>query len=281
MALMLVLPEVFERTWGIRRLICVLAEGNRVRAAHHIRNFQFMAEVYWYLEWTMLHQGFDYAYDKRLYDRLREGHARPVREASSRPGSTTRTSWRVFLENHDEPRAATTFPPGIHQAAAVITLPVSRAAFLPSRGNSGAKETDIPPSGSRSGQNPSIQTIENSSTSGCSACCADPLPVKASGACSIVCLLGKVTGHGIVSWPSRGKVEGRRATAGRGELCSQSGPVFTSGIPFTDLGGGAWRLQNQMEDVGYDRDGSDLQSRGLYLDMPPWQASVFALTRTS
>jgi hypothetical protein len=36
-----------------------------------------MAEVYWDLEWTMQQQGFDYAYDKRLYDRLREGHARP------------------------------------------------------------------------------------------------------------------------------------------------------------------------------------------------------------
>ena len=39
-----------------------------------------MAEVYWDLEWTLQQQGFDYAYDKRLYDRLREEHARPVRE---------------------------------------------------------------------------------------------------------------------------------------------------------------------------------------------------------
>ena len=31
---------------------------------------RFMAEVYWDLEWTMLQLGFDYAYDKRLYDRL-------------------------------------------------------------------------------------------------------------------------------------------------------------------------------------------------------------------
>jgi hypothetical protein len=51
-------------------------------------------------------------------------------------------------------------------------------------------------------------------------------------------------------------------------------------LPF-DLGGGAWRLQDQMEDVGYDRDGSDLQSRGLYLDVPPWQASVFTLAKKS
>jgi len=38
-----------------------------------------MAEVYWDLEWTLQQQGFDFTYDKRLYDRLRAGHARPVR----------------------------------------------------------------------------------------------------------------------------------------------------------------------------------------------------------
>src|SRR5690606_5176140 len=75
---MLVLPEVFERTWGIR------AEPFWPRATEHIRRrhpgFCFMAEVYWDLEWTLQQQGFDYTYDKRLYDRLREGHARPVRD---------------------------------------------------------------------------------------------------------------------------------------------------------------------------------------------------------
>ena len=33
------------------------------------------------------------------------------------------------------------------------------------------------------------------------------------------------------------------------------------------------------ENVVYDRDGSDLHGRGLYLDLRPWQTSVFALTR--
>lgn len=39
-----------------------------------------MAEVYWDLEWTLQQQGFDYTYDKRLYDRLRDQVVRPVRE---------------------------------------------------------------------------------------------------------------------------------------------------------------------------------------------------------
>ena len=80
-----------------------------------------MAEVYWDLEWTLQQQGFDYAYDKRLYDRLREQHARPVRE-HFHAGLDYQNKLARFLENHDEPRAASTFPPEVHQAAAVITF---------------------------------------------------------------------------------------------------------------------------------------------------------------
>ena len=67
-----------------------------------------MAEVYWDLEWTLQQQGFDYTYDKRLYDRLREGT--PGRCASTSTRSwITRIKLARFLENHDEPRAAATF----------------------------------------------------------------------------------------------------------------------------------------------------------------------------
>ena len=70
-----------------------------------------MAEVYWDLEWTLQQQGFDYTYDKRLYDRLRDGHARPVREHFYAELDYQNKMAR-FLENHDEPRAAATFSPG-------------------------------------------------------------------------------------------------------------------------------------------------------------------------
>jgi hypothetical protein len=75
---MLVLPEIFERTWGIR------ADPFWPRVTETVRtdqpNFLFLAEVYWGLEWTLQQQGFDYTYDKRLYDRLVQGNARTVRE---------------------------------------------------------------------------------------------------------------------------------------------------------------------------------------------------------
>jgi hypothetical protein len=49
-------------------------------------------------------------------------------------------------------------------------------------------------------------------------------------------------------------------------------------LPLTDLGSRQWRLQDQLNTTAYSRDGNDLQSRGLYLDMQPWQSAVFSLT---
>src|SRR5262249_52432143 len=116
---MLVLPEVFERTWGIKAQPFWPAATRRVR--EQVPGFCFMAEVYWDMEWTLQQQGFDYTYDKRLYDRLRARHARPVREHLWADVDYQNRMAR-FLENHDEPRASATFPPGVHEAAAVITF---------------------------------------------------------------------------------------------------------------------------------------------------------------
>ena len=89
--------------------------------ARRVPGFLFIAEVYWDLEWTLQQQGFDYTYDKRLYDRLVEGDAAPVREHLF-AGLDFQDHLARFLENHDEPRAAATFAPDAHQAAAVLTF---------------------------------------------------------------------------------------------------------------------------------------------------------------
>jgi len=48
-----------------------------------------------------------------------------------------------------------------------------------------------------------------------------------------------------------------------------AGPQFSRGNP-------RWRLHDQMSSDVYDRDGGDLQSRGLFLDMSPWQTGVYS-----
>ena len=126
---MLILPEVFQRTWGERSLP---TDGSppvdepfwpetigRVKAKNP--GFIFMAEVYWDLEWTLMQQGFDYCYDKSLYDRLLSRDAAAVR-AHLWADLAYQNRLARFLENHDEPRAAHDFPPPVHQAAAVITF---------------------------------------------------------------------------------------------------------------------------------------------------------------
>jgi hypothetical protein len=49
-------------------------------------------------------------------------------------------------------------------------------------------------------------------------------------------------------------------------------------LPFAGLAGAWWRLRDLLRSAQYDRDGNDLQSRGLYLDVPPWQCHVFEVT---
>ena len=41
--------------------------------------FRFIAEAYWDLEWELQQQGFDFCYDKKLYDRMEHGPAENVR----------------------------------------------------------------------------------------------------------------------------------------------------------------------------------------------------------
>jgi hypothetical protein len=94
----------------------------RVRTVHP--DFVFLAEVYWDLEGALVDQGFDYCYDKRLYDRLLHGNAHGIR---AHLGADPAFQARLvrFLENHDEPRAAAAFPPDRLRAAAfaLLTLP--------------------------------------------------------------------------------------------------------------------------------------------------------------
>jgi hypothetical protein len=49
-------------------------------------------------------------------------------------------------------------------------------------------------------------------------------------------------------------------------------------LRFPNLGGRQWRLRDLLSDARYERDGNDLQSGGLFMDVPPWQYHVFDMT---
>jgi hypothetical protein len=120
---MLMLNDVFARTWEHRA-------GARpredywttlipaVRARHP--GFLFLAEAYWDLEWELQRQGFDFCYDKRLYDRLEHENAESVRLHLCADVAYQKKLVR-FIENHDEPRAASILSPEKERATAITT----------------------------------------------------------------------------------------------------------------------------------------------------------------
>jgi hypothetical protein len=124
---MLMTTPIFRRTWGERAGETPVQEYwleilPVVRAAH--AHLCLIAEVYWDMEVDMQRQGFDYCYDKELYDRLIHGTAESVHDHLTADLDYQEQLVR-FIENHDEPRAAATF--GEEQvrtvALAAMTLP--------------------------------------------------------------------------------------------------------------------------------------------------------------
>jgi len=268
---MLVLPEVFERTWGIRAKPFWPEATRRVR--ERAAGFCFMAEVYWDLEWTLQQQGFDYCYDKRLYDRLHAGAARPVREHFLAPLDYQDKLAR-FLENHDEPRAAATFPPGKHEAAAVLTYLSPGLRFF-HQGQFEGRRQRISPHLCRAPAEPADDRL-----AAFYGRLRDVLrrPVVRDGRWQLLDCVPAWEGNGTnecfiaFAWQHDG---GEKLLVVVNDAPHQSQCYLR--LPFADLGGRTLRLQDQLGTEAYVRDGRDLQARGLYLDVGPWHASAYAL----
>jgi hypothetical protein len=266
---MLVLPDVFERTWGRRAQDFWPAATRRVR--ERVPGFCFMAEVYWDLEWTLQQQGFDYTYDKRLYDRLREGHAQPVRE-HLHAGLDFQERLARFLENHDEPRAAATFSREMHQAAAAITFLAPGLRFF-HQGQFEGRTARISPHLVRGPEEPADSVL--------SAFYERLLavlrrPVLRDGDWKLlpcgVAWDGNATKDNYVAYSWQlGRAVRLIVAVNASAVYSQ---CFVR-LPFGDLAGRPWRLEDLLGDAVYVRDGSDLQTWGLFLDEPPWKAQVF------
>ena len=129
---MLMLNDIFERTWGDRAGDKPIEDyWKTVIPAIKAQSpeFKFIAEAYWDLEWELQQQGFDFCYDKKLYDRMEHENAESVRQHLLADAAYQQGMVR-FIENHDEPRAATAFPDGRGRAAAVAILTLTGAKLL-------------------------------------------------------------------------------------------------------------------------------------------------------
>jgi hypothetical protein len=269
---MLVLPDVFERTWGQRPAPFWPQAIARVRSRHP--EFLFIAEAYWNLEWTLQQQGFDYTYDKPLYDRLRDGKAQPVRDHFRASPEFQRKSVRL-LENHDEFRAAAVFPERQHRAAAVLTY------FCPG--------LRLFHQGQMEGLTKKI-SVHLSRTA--------PEPVNAGLRLFyerlLSCLRNPVVREGewrllecASAWDGNGTHDSYICYAWRGR--AGSALIVTVNYaphqsqcyvraPFEEFRGHPLRLRDLMGEAVYVRHADELLGNGLYLDLAAWGYHVFELT---
>lgn len=268
---MLVLPDVFERTWGKRPQPFWAAAIDEVKKSNP--GFLFMAEVYWDLEWTLQQEGFNYTYDKRLYDRLRDGHARPVRD-HFRADLDFQFGSARFLENHDEPRAASTFEPAKHKAAAVLSFLCPGLRFIHQGQMEGWKK-HIPV---HLGRGPVELTDEDLHA-------------------FYLQILGVLRRHEVrngdwrlldcgPAWEGNWTWDCFIGFAWQNDdgeglvvvvnFAPNQSQCYLN-LPFEELSNKTVRLTDLMGPEVYDRLGSRILSAGLYLDLPPWGYNVFDL----
>lgn len=266
---MLLLPDVFERTWG--RTVPPFWPDALAAVRAGQPGCTFMAEVYWDREWDLQQQGFDVTYDKRLYDRL-VGDLGGVRGHLCAAADYQAHSAR-FLENHDERRAAAVFGSGDRQrSAAVVTYLCPGLRFFEDGQREGHR-IHVPVHLCRA----PVET--------------DDLELPAFYA-ALLSVLGEATVHDgdwrlldvMSAWDGNDShadlltsswtdPDGRLRFVTVVNLADHRSQGYVQ-LAHPGLAGCPVALADRLGPERYERDGDDLVGRGLYVDVGPWAHEV-------
>lgn len=273
---MLLLPDVFAHTWG--RTMEPFWPDALDSVRRERPDFTFMAEVYWDREYDLQQQGFDFTYDKRLYDRLLgdlprvRGHLRAEQDFQARSAR--------FLENHDESRAAVAFGEGDrHRAAAAVTYLCEGLRFF-QRGQREGDRIHVPVHLCRA-------PAESEDT------------VLATFYASLFALLDEPTLHDghwrllacTPAWDGNTSDEdiivSLWSEPGSGaplllvcvNLSEHRAQTYVP-MPFVEPSRTTVRLRDRLGPEHHERDAGELHEHGLYLDLDPWAHHAFEMDRT-
>jgi len=134
---MLVLRDCFRRLWYPLAADSAFDEvmpgefwDQAIDAVRRVNPaFRFIAEAYWDKEQELRALGFDLCYEKQLYDGLVGHDLGRVLERLRRDPEALRGSL-YFIENHDEPRAASVFGKSDHLAALALILSIPGSVLI-------------------------------------------------------------------------------------------------------------------------------------------------------
>jgi hypothetical protein len=274
---MLVMNDIFQRTWGERA--GARPEGDywsemigAVRSLYP--GFLFMAEAYWDLEWELQQQGFDYCYDKKLYDRLEHGPAEAVRGHLWADLAYQEKLVR-FIENHDEPRAAATFPADQERAAAVTVMTLPGVKLL-HEGQLEGRTVRLPVFLGRRPDEPIDEGLREFYRWLLAAFGTPPFRDGQWQLCEVEGWPDNRSCENLAAWCWRADEERRLVIVNLSDDASQ-GKVR---MPWDDLAGGRWQLDDPLSSDSYIRDGDEMRNPGIYVSLPPWGYHLFAFTRS-
>ncbi|HOX59884.1 MAG TPA: alpha-amylase family glycosyl hydrolase [Candidatus Paceibacterota bacterium] len=274
---MLVLNEVFARTWGHFQAASSGPASEfwaevipTIKRAHP--GFLLLAEAYWGLERRLQALGFDYTYDKSLYDGLVSRDAIGVqRHLLELPAGVVAASAH-FLENHDEPRIASILSPVEHRAAALVMMGLPGMRFLHEGQMDGARIKSPVQLARRPVElaQEAVQKIYRK--------LSEVLPGTAVGqGRGLLCRphaawAGNPTAANfvIVQWQRRAPEFDLVVV----NLAPHSSQCY---VPLTveHLTAHNWTMKDLLGTEQYKRSGDDFQSQGLYLDLPAHGAQLF------
>lgn len=277
---MLVLPDIFQQTWGDASHPPDTEPDDtpfwpdaieQIRGEHP--DFVFMAEVYWDLETVLQEQGFDYTYDKKLYDHLTAQDASKAKSILFGDSSYLRRSSH-FLENHDEPRASSTFPPEVHQAAAVVSFLIPGLRFF-HEGQIKGRKVKVSMHVGRRQSEPTdpgvmdfyIRLLE----------CLSRDEANNGEWQVLECHQAwddNDTWDQFIAFSWLGENRQRMlVTVNYGSI---PGQCYVK-LPLGDLEGRRFLLRDLMSESWFEREGDEMRAGGLYLELPPWGYHVFEL----
>jgi glycosidase len=269
---MLLLNNIFERTWGTRAGEKPINDYwstviPTVKSKHG--EFKFIAEAYWDLEWELQQQGFDFCYDKKLYDRMEHGDPESVRQHLLADFSYQQKMVR-FIENHDEPRAAATFSSGKGRAAAVAILTLMGAKLL-HEGQFEGRKVRLPVFLARR----PVEQIENELVDFYARLLkATNREVFRNGAWRLCERSGwpdNQSCQNLLSWCWVKDDERYLILINFWQEALQA----RVHVPWDELRGKEWRLNDVLSGETYERGGSEMRDAGLYFDLRPWKFHVF------
>jgi hypothetical protein len=272
---MLMLNTIFERTWAARAGAKPAGDYwatviTAIKARH--REFRFIAEAYWDLEWELQQQGFDYCYDKKLYDRMEHEDAESVRLHLLADRSYQDKMVR-FIENHDEPRAAATFSSGKGRAAAAAILTLPGAKLLHEGQFEGAK-VRLPVFLGRRPAEPVDQDLVAFYECLLKATNRDVFRNGAWRLCERSGWPDNQSCRNVLSWCWVKDDERYLVVIHFGGDNAQARVQ----LPWDELRGKTWRLDDALSGEVYDRSGDEMRDAGLYVDLGPWKCHVFRMS---